>query len=124
MVEITNDIIIHRENTGDMVVVNIGSATQNMDRFRINLKENKVEPRIIVLTETWIKEHNRELFEIPNYKSYHKINNQNRAGGVSIYIKDNINSIISEQNQIETLTFNSLSVKYIINGIASIIIGI
>ena len=45
---------------------------------------------IIVITESWITTSNKHLFNIPNYSSEHILRNNNRGGGVFIFINNNI----------------------------------
>src|SRR5277367_4982560 len=46
---------------------------------------------IIVLTEVWLKNSEMSFYDIPDYKCIHALRNADRAGGVIVYIKDNIN---------------------------------
>lgn len=41
---------------------------------------------IIALTETWLTDNNKTLYDIPNYNSVHSTRVDRRGGGVSLYI--------------------------------------
>lgn len=74
---------------------NIRSVRANFDCFLVQLEAEKIIPDIIVLTEIWIKESESHLYEIPNYNSFIKTNENYRAGGVKVFIKTNVEVLSS-----------------------------
>lgn len=48
-------------------------------------------PKIIILTEIWINDHEISLYEIPNYKLYINTCEEHRAGGVAVYVDSSVN---------------------------------
>ena len=79
---------------------NIRSFSANFDVFISNFDNFHSIPDLLILTETWFKEDS--LKEIPHFKDYHTIRQTHRSGGVSAYVKDNLNS-----NQIQNLSFST-----------------
>ena len=43
---------------------------------------------VILLCETWLKPSTTELFNLPHYKSFHKVRNNHIGGGTSILVSD------------------------------------
>ena len=70
---------------------NIRSISKNFDNFITFLNGFNVDFDILILTETWLNADNKDLFNIPNYNSYHATRH-GRGGGVSIFVKASINS--------------------------------
>ena len=46
--------------------------------------------KIIGLCETWLDDSNKDLYKINGYNSVHVNRNNNRGGGVSLFIRSNI----------------------------------
>ena len=46
---------------------------------------------ILILSETWLKPHNIDVYSLIGYKHEYLIRNSKPGGGLSIYIKENIN---------------------------------
>lgn len=73
----------------------------NMDKFSdllIFLNTMEFEPDIIVLTETWITDATKHLYEMPSYGAYHCCRERPSAG-ISIFFKSSLcMQVISESN--------------------------
>ena len=69
---------------------NIRSFSGNFDGFICCFENFNSIPNILVLTETWFKANS--IREINYFKDYHTVRSTHRSGGVSVYIKDNLNS--------------------------------
>ena len=65
---------------------NVRSFHANFDKFKLIFASSK-QPDILVLCETWFEEANK--FDLPKYHSFHTI--RGRGGGVSIFVKDDLN---------------------------------
>ena len=98
---------------------NIRSFDKNYDALSVFLNNLNSEIEIIILTETWFS--NFHSCDIEGYKSYHVFRSEKRGGGVSIYVRNTIKSVIVSEKScmydfIECLTVqvsglsNSLSV--------------
>ena len=58
----------------------------NYEKIIDLLVETKIEPTVIIVTELWISEDQRFLFNIPNYQLVLKKSKQ-RAGGTGIFVR-------------------------------------
>lgn len=74
---------------------NIRSLRKNFDLLLADLTTNNILPDLIILTETWINSSEIDFYNIPNYYSIAKCNDELRSGGIIIYIK---NSIVCNSN--------------------------
>ena len=73
---------------------NIRSFNANLDDFLLLFDEKSV-PDCFIFSETWYDGH--EPILIPNFTGFHTARQLRRSGGVSIYVKDSLNSeIINE----------------------------
>ena len=86
-----NDFI--NESSMSVLCFNIRSFYKNIDEFLAILSLNESNIDIIVLTETWLNNDNKQLGCIPGYVSYHCYRDSKIGGGVSIFVKE---SFISE----------------------------
>lgn len=66
--------------------INIRSMRANFDSLVVELQNIKHLPKIIILTEIWISSAEIDLYQIPNYKTYSKTNEEYRSGGVAVYL--------------------------------------
>ena len=71
-------------------IINIRSIRSNLELFITTLLKQKTD--LIVLTETWSHSSEENLFGIPGYKGFHKANDNYRAGGVSVFVKEEIHT--------------------------------
>ena len=59
----------------------------------------EIKFNIIMMSETWLQEYNKDLYQIENYNACHithnnfinNIYNNNAGGGVSIFIQNHLN---------------------------------
>ena len=72
--------------------INIRSLRSNFEYFKTvgDIEDSD----IIIFTETWIYPHEECLYKIENYNSFFVSNNNYRAGGVAIFIRDRFSSSI------------------------------
>ena len=73
---------------------NIRSFRKNINSFLSIFNNHSKPPDVFIFTETWFKR--TTVQNIPGYKAYHSIREGSQSGGVSIYIKDHIDSIFHE----------------------------
>ena len=112
-----NPISLNDSNFLSVVSQNIRSINQNLDNFLCLFSDDNM-PDIFILSETWHSINTPVV--IPGYLGYHTIR-QGRAGGVSVFIKNQLNSCFIEQlsfanDFIETCTIkvsNSQSHVYV-----------
>ena len=75
---------------------NIRSFFRNIDCFLSFFATLEYSPDIIVLTETWLHEDNKEFAKLEGYEAIHTIRENGRSGGVSMYYlyKYNVQQIV------------------------------
>lgn len=76
------------------LLVNIRSLRRNLNEFVCTLEAIHVKPEILVLTEIWIYTHEIELYNILGYRSYFACQDSGAAGGVAVYVRDDLTSCI------------------------------
>lgn len=106
-----------REPSGEdlcLVMQNIRSASKNFDKFLATIETLKIVADVICLTEVWIKEDSLPLFDLDDYELYHCLNNDNRAGGVMLYVRDDI---VSEQLSVSFTSADCVCVGLTIRGV-------
>jgi hypothetical protein len=69
------------------------SNTHKMTPIEIEsfLRDLKCKIHVIVISETWVKENEKSLFNISNYKSIYSCRKNRNGGGIGIFIHDDIN---------------------------------
>ena len=77
--------------------LNIRSLPSNLPHLEVLLASLAPPPDVIVLSETWLTPINKDIIIINGYYSYSIARSQNAHGGVSIYIKQNIESCLLEK---------------------------
>lgn len=83
--------------------INIRSLKANYNKLLVFINSLKIKPCIIICTETWNLDH-IELYKINNYRVYYNNSRINKADGVAIYIREDINETT------EILTINKLKI--------------
>lgn len=74
------------------LLVNIRSLRRNLDEFLCILETAFLKPEVIVFTEIWIFSHETGLYSIPGYRSYFACQDSGVAGGVAVYVRDDLAS--------------------------------
>ena len=77
-------------NTTNLSIVhlNVRSLIKNFDDIKYYLLSANSKYDVIIISETCIKIHNKDLYQLNGYKVAHTIRNVQRGGSVSIYIRD------------------------------------
>ena len=70
--------------------INIRSAPKNLHSLEVLLSNLSIKFSVIGLSETWFTELNLHHYGINSYNCEHKIRQERRGGGVSLFIDDNI----------------------------------
>ena len=79
--------------------LNARSFVHNFDEIIMLLDSIEIKFNIIVISETWLQEYNKDLYQIENYNACHitrnnfinNTYNNNAGGGVSIFIQNHLN---------------------------------
>ena len=89
-----------------MLNFNVRSLSANYDIFSSFLKLLERDIDVISLTESWLKEENKHLYNFNNYNDYHNLRNDGRrGGGVSVYV--------SKKYETKVIANSSLLLPYI-----------
>ena len=88
-VEEMNNLISKHRNYLSFLNYNIRSFNANSDSFFSMFSNQNNIPNILCLTETWFKTDFTQ--EIEGYSSNHVIRTSSRSGGVSLYVRNEIN---------------------------------
>ena len=92
--------IKHESNNGLSIFhLNARSFVHNFDEIIMLLDSIEIKFNIIVISETWLQEYNKDLYQIEKYNAYHiarnnfidNTYNNNAGGGVSIFIQNHLN---------------------------------
>lgn len=79
------------KGTGLMILhQNIRSMRSNFDSFLTELAALDYIPKILILSEIWIKESEVNLYQIPDYILHIKTNENYKAGGIAIFIHSTV----------------------------------
>ena len=89
-----NQALFNDSNFISIFSQNIRSFNANLDDFLLLFDENSF-PDCFIFSETWYDGY--EPILIPNYTGFHSARQIRRSGGVSIYVKDSINSEIIKE---------------------------
>ena len=76
------------KNDFSLIHLNIRSIPKNMDQFLMFLETVNCEFSIIGFTETWLKEENVDCYGISGYNCEHNYRKDKIGGGVSLFIKN------------------------------------
>ena len=104
--------------------MNVRSFNANIDAFVGLLQSLQRQPDIIVLTETWIVRDNDNSCNIEGYHSYHTTREGGRGGGVSVFCRDNLNTLHIPQGSTANNTIESCMVQVVNIEHKIIILGI
>ena len=77
-------------NTFSLLHFNIRSLPKHFGDLTDYLELLTHKFTIIGLTETWLKPHNIDLFELKHYNSFHSCRENQSRGGVTFYIQEDI----------------------------------
>jgi hypothetical protein len=91
---------------------NIRSLRQNYDSLICNIQTLSVIPKLIFLSEIWIKDQELANFSITGYKLFANCNNNYRAGGVAVYVSDGLNVKINNDFNLKTADLLSIDLYF------------
>lgn len=84
------DVYLRKSNKEYILCVNIRSLNANFTSLQTFVESFKVQPTIIICTETWNIEF-LSYFKLPGYKIYHNESCINQNDGVVMYVKEYVN---------------------------------
>lgn len=113
-------------NSFSLLNINIRSFNKNFENFKLMLQNLRFSFKIICVTETWCKNQNSSMFDLPGYRSVHQERaGQTSGGGVSLFVHNSIDFKIRNDLSINNVDCESISIeilnKHSKNIIASVI---
>ena len=94
-----------------VICFNIRSFNKNIDEFLGFLTNCEHSFDIIILTETWAKDETQSLCHISGFNSAHNFRHDKRGGGVSIFIKENLQYDVIDEMNISDVDIECVGVK-------------
>ena len=98
---------------------NIRCALANKTQLEAVLSTLSTQPDVIALSETWLTEHDKDLFFLDGYQAFHVVRQHSIHGGVSVLIREGLNadiqtdfSFVDLEIEICTVSINILEVTY------------
>jgi hypothetical protein len=84
------------------IYINIRSLSKNFRMLQNTLATLDTEVDILILSETWLKPHNVDVYNLEGYTHEYVIRNKKSGGGLSFFIKNNIKYSIREDLTVNT----------------------
>ena len=69
---------------------NIRSLTKHNDEFLNYLSYQNINLDCIILSETFLNDHNKNMYSLPGFNGNHLVRSNKRGGGVSIFVRNDI----------------------------------
>ena len=73
-----------------VIHVNLRSVKANVDKMFAMMHALKSHPDVLAISEHWLTENNKDSFFIHGYKHFHVVRSRGIHGGVSLFIRNNI----------------------------------
>ena len=116
-----NKLFSEEQRNLSVMHMNARSLPKNFDKITVFLNSLVMSPDIIAITETWLNDTNKYLFQLPGYHPHHLTRQTRTHGGVTLFISNDIHSepidtltIINDDIEILTIKINVNSVSYYI----------
>ena len=90
---------------------NIRSAVQNIDKLDSYLSTLNHKFSIVALSESWLKNHNHELYGLSGYRSEHQYRTHKGGGGVSIFIREGLEYFRRDDISVNNNVLESLFIE-------------
>ena len=90
---------------------NIRSLPKHYDDFSNYISYQNINFDIIVLSETFLNNHNKDNYPIPGYNGTHLVRNHKRGGGVSIYVRNEFCNNVKIITSIGNDTIEALAIQ-------------
>ena len=71
--------------------LNIKSIPAKMTRMQVYMENLHHKFSVLGFSETWLNEHNSDLYTIPGYTNLNLVRTTNKGGGISLYVKECLN---------------------------------
>ena len=100
-----------KDNCISMTHVNIHSANENLGKFEMYLSNLNHTFPIIGVSESWLKDHNVDTCNMHGYQSEHNFRPIKRGGGVSLFIKNNIEYTVRQDLNSQNSNMEALFIE-------------
>lgn len=88
---------INRKNQDLLILyLNTRSIRNKITELELIIKDNPQQIDVIICTETWLYKEEENYVNIPQYKSFYESRNENKGGGVAIYVHNSV-SVVNVQ---------------------------
>ena len=87
---------------------NIRSIPHNLDHFTNFLNEIDIEFSVLAFSETWLKPHDEQCYDVIGYNAEHNSRLNKAGGGISLFVKNGIEYYKRSDLQFTTPTMESL----------------
>ena len=113
--------LVNSEQGVKVLHINARSITGKFDEIKTLIKtlHNKID--VLCITETWLNDDDKELFQIDGYRSYHLVRTSREHGGVSIFVSNRFKSkplvqhcVVDDDIEMNTVQVTTLLGKIII----------
>ena len=99
------------EDSFSLLHTNIRSASKNLSRFDEYLSNLHHRFSVVGISESWLKDHNSQLYGLEGYIGEHQCRTLKGGGGVSLFIRDNIEYFIREDISIKNNHLESIFIE-------------
>ena len=90
---------------------NIRSIPKNFDKLKYFLFELNHNFSIISISETWLKQYNKDNYNLKGYSHISKIRPKKSGGGTSIFVRSDINFKIKENISVDLPGVDSIAIE-------------
>ena len=104
--------------------INIRSIKYKIDTLKAFIHSLPKTPDILAITETWLNDTNKTQIQLDGYISHHLVRTNREHGGISLFIKDNLDAELLEQHtfinddlEICTIKLKTPNMNYLISTI-------
>merc|ERR1719232_573493 len=94
-----------------MLHQNVRSAPKNLKNFEVFLSTLNMRFKFLGFTETWFKDHNVDLHGISGYKAVHNYRKDKSGGGVSIFVREDIEFTLKSELTIMTPELETIFIE-------------
>lgn len=101
---------ISKENSFNVLHINIRSVNKNFDEFVVNMKNVGTSFSVIILTETWLRS-THDWMEMPGYEAFHSVREGRMGGGVTALVRSDLSAEIMPNVTINNDCYESVGVS-------------
>lgn len=88
-------------NNLNIALLNIRSLRNKLHELEILLNEQKQMPKIIIITESWLRKEDVQFYNLNGYSTVASCRENNRGGGILMFIHESI-----KYNEVKNVNFD------------------